>query len=98
MQNDSKKLTQMITPGKSFPEENSYFLNDNGSSKKLKGMGNHDNLALPCLMDPRRGLKATQSVYFSLFTHTKKLLKSVTDGNTQSLNKGETDVKSEIFI
>ena len=29
--------------------------------------------ALPCLMDPR-GLRVTQNAYFSVLTHTKKLL------------------------
>ena len=67
--------------------------------------------ASPCLMDPR-GLRVTQNAYFSLLTHTKKLLSvtfcdpttktgvSVRTRGTDGRNgtDGQTDVKVEIVV
>ena len=64
-------------------------------------------MASPCVIDPR-GLRVTQNAYFSLLTHTKKLLLVTfcdptaetgasfrTDGHGM---EGQTDVEVEIVI
>ena len=61
-------------------------------------------------MDPR-GLRVTQTTYFSLLTHAKQLSlgtfcepragigkKLKFDGRTDGRTEGQTDVKSEIVI
>ena len=67
--------------------------------------------ALPELMDPR-GLRVTKNAYFSILTHTKKLLllkfcdltaKTVVSFRTHEQNRrertdGQTEVEVEIFI
>ena len=62
--------------------------------------------ASPCLMDPR-GLRVTQNAYFSLLTHTKKLLLVTfcytpagigASFRTHGTTDGQTDMKGEIVI